>query len=189
MIALVCAVVLGLVLSTWIFAKPLLCVDSGPPQPAEAIILLGGGVFDRAPRAAELFKAGLASRIIVTGKGDCDENRLALIARGVPKAAIQLERRSTTTRENAQFTQPLLAAAGIKKAIIVTSWYHSRRAVNTFRAIIPTVKFTVSPSSRSDRERLRTTLARVYKEYGKIGWYWLRWGVPPWQTKSEDHNA
>jgi uncharacterized SAM-binding protein YcdF (DUF218 family) len=162
-----------------ILSKPLLCVDSGAPQRADAIIVLGGGVFDRPPQAAELFKAGLAGRIIVTGDGDCDENRLALVARGVPESAIEVECRSRTTWENAKFTEPLLKAAGARKVIIVTSWYHSRRALNTFRTAVPTIEFTSAPSYHSDRPRLRTTVSRIYKEYAKIAWYWARWGVPP----------
>ena len=172
-------VLLVVVVGALIFSKSLLCLDSGPPQHADAIIVLGGGVFDRPAHAAELFKAGFASRIIVTGDGDCDENRLALVARGVPQSAIEVECRSRTTWENARFTEPLLKAAGAKRVIIVTSWYHSRRALNTFRTAVPTIEFTSAPSYHSDRQRLRTTVSRIYKEYAKIAWYWARWGVPP----------
>jgi uncharacterized SAM-binding protein YcdF (DUF218 family) len=173
------AVVVAVVVGALVFSNSLLCVDSGPPQPADAIIVLGGGVFDRPPKAAELFQAGFAKRIIVTGDGDCDENRLALVARGVPQSAIEVECRSRTTWENARFTEPLLKAAGARKVIIVTSWYHSRRALNTFRTAVPTIEFTSAPSHHSDRQRLRTTVGRIYKEYAKIAWYWARWGVPP----------
>jgi len=177
-----CAILLILAIAARVFARALLCVDSGAPKTADAIIVLGGGVFDRPPRAAELFKAGIAGRIIVTGDGDCDENRLALVAHGVPATAIEVECRSTTTRENAEFTMPLLREAGVKRAIIVTSWYHSRRGLNTFRAVMPGIQFTAAPSYYSERPRMRITLIRIYKEYIKIAWYWMRWGVPPWQT-------
>ncbi len=170
-------------LAALILAKPILCLDSSPLRPAEVIIVLGGSAFDRAPRAAELFKAGLARKIIVTGDGDCDENRLALVAHGVPNAAIEVECRSTTTRENAQFTRPLLESAGVKEAIIVTSWYHSRRALNTFRAFAPQVNFVSAPAYHTDKFRLGYALLQIYKEYVKVGWYWLRWGVPPWEAK------
>jgi uncharacterized SAM-binding protein YcdF (DUF218 family) len=174
----------GLVLTLAIplvFSKTLLCVDSGPGQRGEAIVLLGGGVFDRPPKVAELLKGGAAGRIIVTGDGDCDENRLALIAEGVPESVIELECRSRTTKENAEFTVPLLAAAGVKRAIIVTSWYHSRRALNTFRKFAPQIQFVSVPAYRSQRFRLSYTLLAIYKEYAKIAWYWIRWHVPPWQ--------
>ena len=172
-------VLLAVTAGALVFSKALLCADSGTPQRADAIIVLGGGVFDRPPRAAELFKAGVASRIIVTGDGDCDENRRALVARGVSVSAIEVECRSRTTWENAKFTEPLLKAAGAKNVIIVTSWYHSRRALSTFRTAIPTIAFTSSPSFHSEGVRLRITVSRIYKEYAKIAWYWARWGVPP----------
>jgi uncharacterized SAM-binding protein YcdF (DUF218 family) len=161
-----------------VFAKSLLCIDSGPQQ-ADVIILLGGGVFDRAPRAAELFKAGVARHIIVSGDGDCDENRLALILGGVPATAIESECKSTSTMENAKFTLPLLQAGGARRAIIVTSWYHSRRALNTFRAVAPQIDFVSMPAYRARHFPALTLGVKIFKEYVKNAWYCLRWGVSP----------
>ena len=92
----------------------------------------GRGLGERPERAAELFKEHAAPRIIVSGFGDCEINRRILLKAGVPANAIQLEDRSRTTRENAGFTIQLLRAENVHRVILVTSWYHSRRALACF---------------------------------------------------------
>ena len=44
--------------AAYLFPQKILCVDSGPAT-ADVLVLLGGGLQDRAERAAELFKACL----------------------------------------------------------------------------------------------------------------------------------
>jgi uncharacterized SAM-binding protein YcdF (DUF218 family) len=163
------------------FPQTFLCMDSGPTT-ADVIIVLGGGpTHERPQRAGELFFQHAAPRILVSGEGDDEINRHILIRAGVPSADIQLESKSQTTRQNALFSYQLLRAQNIHSAIIVTSWYHSRRALNTFEHFAPGIKFYSRPSyfnfSRSgwDREFTR----HVYFEYAKNIEYWLAYGVCP----------
>jgi uncharacterized SAM-binding protein YcdF (DUF218 family) len=164
-----------------LFPQQVLLIDSGPAQ-ADAIVLLGGGSGERPPRAAELFRAGVAPTIFISGAGDAEGNRLLLMNRGVPSKAIKLEPNSKTTRENAQFSIPLLRAAGAKRVVLVTSWYHSRRALKCFRHYAPDLVFRSCPSyygfARSDwsREHLRR---RIRAEYLKTVGYWVCYGVCP----------
>jgi uncharacterized SAM-binding protein YcdF (DUF218 family) len=143
---------------------------------------LGGGIGERPERAAELFRGLDAPRIIVSGFGDCDINRRLLVKAGVPDGAIQLESRSRTTKENAQFTIQLLREENVKSAIIVTSWYHSRRALKTFGHYAPEMKFYSRPSyfasTRAEWSR-RKMSRRIYLEYLKLPGYWIRYGVFP----------
>ena len=161
--------------------QKLLCVDSGPVT-ADAIVVLGGGLGDRPERAAELFREHAAPRIIVSGLGDTDINRRALLRAGVPARAIQLESKSRTTRENAEFTVQMLRAEHLQRVIIVTSWYHSRRALACFRHYAPEIQFYSRPSyfafARADWPH-RKVEHRVYLEYPKLAGYWLRYGVCP----------
>ena len=143
---------------------------------ADVIVLLGGGTGERPERAAELFREHDAPRIIVSGFGDCDINRRLLMKAGVPDGAIQLECRSRTTKENAQFTIQLLREQGVKNAIIVTSWYHSRRALKTFGHYAPELKFYSRPSyfASTRAEWLRRKISRhIYLEYLKLPGYWI----------------
>lgn len=171
---------LAFVAAAIFFPQKFLTVDSGPVK-ADAIVVLGGGSHERPQRAAKLFKENEAPRVIVSGAGDDEINRRILIRNGVPANVIQLESRSETTAQNAQFTVKILREEKIRSAIIVTSWYHSRRALNCFRHYAPEIKFYSRPAyfafKRDDWTRLLTK--RIYLEYPKLGGYWVCYGVFP----------
>jgi uncharacterized SAM-binding protein YcdF (DUF218 family) len=165
----------------WFYPEKFLCVDSGRVS-ADVIIILGGGSHERPLRAAELFKQHAAPRIIVTGEGDDEINRELLIKAGVPASAIQVESKSTTTHENAEFTLKLLRAENLHSAILVTSWYHSRRSLRTFEHYAPGLKFYSRPAyfafAREDWTRLGIN-KRMRLEFLKLPGYWIRYGVNP----------
>jgi uncharacterized SAM-binding protein YcdF (DUF218 family) len=170
-----------LAVAALIFPRPFLTVDSGPVN-AEVIILLGGGSHARAERVIQLFKDSAAPRIIVSGYGDCEINRFLLINAGVPAKAIQLENQSRTTQENAQLTVKLLREQKVKRVIIVTSWYHSRRALACFEHYGPELMVYSRPSdfttARGDRSGNRIG-SRARLEYLKLLGYWAYYGVYP----------
>jgi len=169
-----------LVGAAYFFPQEILTVDSGKVK-ADVIVILGGGSHERPLRAAELFKRNAAPRLIITGEGDDEINRQLLLQAGIPAAAIQVEGKSTTTRENAEFTIKLLRAEKVQSAILVTSWYHSRRALKTFEHFAPEIKFYSRPSyfAYADKNWSRLTTKHVYWEYAKLPGYWVRYGVWP----------
>ncbi len=171
-----------LVLSAALFPRQLLLVDSGPVT-ADVLVVLGGGSGERVDTAAELFKAGVAPRIIVSGAGDADDNKRLLVNRGVPAEAIQLESASTSTRQNAQMTIGLLRSEHVHRAIIVTSWYHSRRALHCFRHYGPELEFYSRPSyyglERGHSWAGEHLAAFIRAEYVKVAGYWVCYGVCP----------
>ena len=172
---------LFLAAALYFFPQTFLCVDSGPAKADVIIVLGGGGTHERPQRAAELFLQHAAPRILCSGAGDDGINRHILIRDGVPAADIQLEGKSKTTRQNALFSYSILRAQNVHSVIIVTSWYHSRRALRTFEHFAPGIKFYSRPSyfqfshSHWDSEFTR----HVYWEYAKVPEYWLRYGVWP----------
>lgn len=159
----------------------LLTIESGRSS-AGAIVVLGGDPSGRPARAAELFAAHEAPLIFVSGDGDWNDVELTLEAHGVPAGAILLESKSRTTRENAEFSIPLLRAHGVKSAIIVTSWFHSRRALACFEHYAPDIKFYSRPSYAGlDRaEWSRNGVGwHIRAEYVKLLGYWVRYGICP----------
>lgn len=99
---------------------------------------------DRLARGFELFRAGRARNILVSGTsafpepGDVPEaDRLAaLLARwGVPPDHLFAEARSRNTRENAIETARFAAAHGWRSLLVVTSAAHLPRALGCFRAV------------------------------------------------------
>jgi uncharacterized SAM-binding protein YcdF (DUF218 family) len=174
--------VLALLLSAvFFFPRQVLCVDSGDVQ-ADALVVLGGGSYERPGRAAELFRSGAAPTIIVSGAGDFAVNQGILESAGVPLRAIEVESKSRSTRENAQFSIPLLRALGARRVIIVTSWYHSRRALQTFEHYAPDLQFYSRPGyyAYDSRQWSRTGISGfIPGEYMKLAGYWVCYGVCP----------
>jgi uncharacterized SAM-binding protein YcdF (DUF218 family) len=180
-VATAAALALALGLVCFLFPRQILCVQNENAR-ADAIVVLGGDFGERSTHAAELFRSGAAPKIIVSGAGDCTYNMQVLRSAGVPASAIEVEGRSMSTRENAEFSIPLLRAEGAKRVIIVTSWYHSRRALHCFRHYAPEMQFYSRPSldayARSDWRRAGTW-RYIDGEYVKLVGYWICYGICP----------
>ena len=101
---------------------------------------------------------------------------------GVTNAAIILESKSRTTRENAEFSIPLLRRMGAHRVIIVTSWYHSRRVLACFEHYAPDIQFYSRPSYFAyprTEWRPKGISGYVKSEYVKLPGYWVCYGVCP----------
>jgi uncharacterized SAM-binding protein YcdF (DUF218 family) len=163
------------------FPQQVLCVDSGDVK-ADALVVLGVGSYERPDRAADLYRSGAAPKIIVSGRGDFAQNRQILVAAGMPASAICVEPRSNSTKQNAQFSIALLRELGAKHVIIVTSWYHSRRALHAFQHYAPDITFHSRPSycgcSRTQWSHVGVK-RYIYVEYLKLLGYWLCYGICP----------
>jgi uncharacterized SAM-binding protein YcdF (DUF218 family) len=165
----------------WLFPQRVLTVDSGPVK-ADAIVVLGGGWPDRPERAAKLLKEGEAPKILVSGYGDCVSNEKLLEREGVTSSDIILESKSRTTQENAEFSIPLLRQMGAHRVIIVTSWYHSRRALMCFEHYAPDIQFYSRPSYFAYPKtewHPKGINGYVKSEYVKLLGYWVCYGVCP----------
>jgi uncharacterized SAM-binding protein YcdF (DUF218 family) len=130
---------------------------SAAPQ-AEAIVLLGGGVFpaagwhkhaelngagDRVREAVALYRAGKAPIIFISGgnieflDGGAEPEAIStarmLESLGVPAAAVIAEDASRNTHENAELTWRMLNARAAHRILLVTSASHMPRAAALFR--------------------------------------------------------
>lgn len=155
-------------------------------EKADALIVLGGEPFARPTEAARLYKEGVAAKVFITGIGDAARNRQILTGAGVPAARINTEAKATTTYENALLLKPMLEASKVSTALIVTSPFHTRRALATFRKVMPDITFGVTdasigwwgrPEGRGDLNRFAVI------EFLKTVEYWVLYGVSPLLTK------
>jgi len=155
-----------------------LTIESGPTI-ADAMVVPGGAI-DRADRAAQLFQANEAPRIIISGTGDWMANRRYLLQHRVPGRCITVEPDSSTTRDNARFSVPILRRMGAKRVIIVTTWYHSRRALACFRHEAPDIEFISRPSyfwyPGKDKNSHYLDVTRGL-EVVKLFWYAVRYRI------------
>jgi uncharacterized SAM-binding protein YcdF (DUF218 family) len=180
-VAVILIAVAALIAVAWFYPEKFLCVDSGPAK-ADVIVVLGGGQHERPLRAAELFRQQAAPRVLISGAGDDGINRQLLLQNGVPGSCIEIEGKSVTTHENAEFTIARLRAENVRTVILVTSWYHSRRALKTFEHYAPEMKFYSRPSYYGfDREEWpkHGNGRRMRWEFLKLPGYWIRYGINP----------
>ena len=121
-------------------------VIEDPLERADVLIVLSDDNFyaDRATRAAELFREGKAPLVVASGRrlrpsaGIAELMEHDLIERGVPKDKIlRFAQDGDSTREDAEALAKLAKTKKWRKAIIVTSNYHTRRARYIFRHVFP----------------------------------------------------
>ena len=116
-----------------------------PLAKVDVIVAVSGDNGPRTETAVRLWKQGYAPYLLFSGAAlDPDSVSSAEIMKrdamrlGVPGDAILLEPDSTTTEQNARLVAQLMAARGLRSAILVTSPYHQRRAALLFaRAFEP----------------------------------------------------
>lgn len=157
-------------------------VVSVPMEKADALIVLGGEPLARPQEAARLYKQGVAPKVFVTGIGDAARNRQILMASGVPGSVITMESKATSTFTNATLLKPILEAAGVHTALIITSPFHTRRALATFQKVIPGISFGITEASIGwwKRKEGRGDVNRfAIVEFIKTLEYWLIYGVSP----------
>ncbi len=96
----------------------------------------GGALSRRTARATELFLAGVAPVMVLTGGigryPPAEAIAAAQVAThlGVPEPSIVLETRSRTTRENAEFAAELTEA---RRVVVVSDRYHALRCRHLFQ--------------------------------------------------------
>lgn len=146
----------------WVLHEPLFILaanaleeDDGAVK-ADAILVLGGDAYGtRILRAAELYRAGYAPRILVSGPQnllghDSDATITYATRKGYPASifeALPLPPEADSTRGEAQYIGQQLRAQDIKSIDLVTSNYHTRRAAWLWRKVNPGLRVNVVPAS------------------------------------------
>ena len=114
------------------------------PARADAAVVLGNRVEPdgrpsqqlegRLQRALEVWRAGLVRRVVVSGgkgvEGFEEAEVMAdwLVARGVPRPAVVVDRTGVNTFETARAVRRLVDAGELRSVVVITSWYHVPRS-------------------------------------------------------------
>lgn len=134
-----------------------------PAENVDLCLVLGCPSVSNIYPAIELYKSGLAPRLLITGHGPAQDDsepewrvyRDIALANGVPENAILIEPKATNTLENFTLTAPVVAKeigwSEIRKVAIATKPFHTRRALMTARTTWPPhVQFIFRPSRDRD---------------------------------------
>ena len=109
------------------------------PEKSDVIVVLGGDSGLRVRKGAELYNAGYATHIVLTGIDErfyrpahpnWRERRMKAL--GVPKKVIIIDAKSKTTWEEAINTSKMMASNGWKRAIVVSDPPHMLRLHQTW---------------------------------------------------------
>ena len=138
---LAAALLLGVTHPVWLGWAGNFLIKTDPVEAADIVVALAGdGGGHRLLRAAELVEQGYAPRVLIPGPRQAygvRESDLALefarrkgldleVLEGFPIDA-------TSTLEELAFVDRELQRRGVKKALVVTSNFHTRRARNIYR--------------------------------------------------------
>lgn len=175
---------------------PRLLVVSAPLASADAIVVLSGSSAyrERTKKAAELYHEGRAPLVVLTddhtrgGWSSAQQRNPFFVERaidelinaGVPEDRIRRAPGDpTSTHEEALVIKAYAANQGFRSVLIVTSSYHSRRALRTIRRVFAGTETTVglepapAPSVSAfwwfRPEGWRT----IGSEYVKLVYYWF----------------
>ena len=103
------------------------------PKNADAIILMSGDTV-RIKKAAELYHAGYADKVLLTNALEAGSRPEDAESYGIPHHALLIENKAMSTYENALFSKPIILEHEIESALVVTSNYHMRRTRLAFSA-------------------------------------------------------
>ena len=182
----------------WGAAK--LLIVAAPLEHADAIMVLSGSavIMERAQFAAQLYKEGRAPKIILTNDNQQSSWSSAeqrnpfyyeravdlLTGAGVPQAAIEiLPQPVSGTYEEMSLLRDHAREQRLKSILVVTSAYHSRRALWTLRQVFANSGITVGLAAVPPGRQAPTPLTwwlhirgwrMVAGEYAKMIYYRLR---------------
>jgi uncharacterized SAM-binding protein YcdF (DUF218 family) len=161
---------IAMLLVIWSVAAPILArflIVEKPLEKADAIIVLSGAAAykERTRKAASLYRQGVAPRIFITNDGQCsgwseadkknliyvELERRELISNGVDPEAIEILKGTVAgTGDEAVATAREIEARPIGSLLVVTSPYHTRRALNAFERLLEGTRVDVGIVVASD---------------------------------------
>jgi uncharacterized SAM-binding protein YcdF (DUF218 family) len=171
----------------------------------EAVVVLGSHEWERLPAAADVARRYPRTLVLLTEPVVATPQNCHRCAERIDwLAALQVDRhrvtilpdRVTNTYDEALATAAYCREHAITRLAIVTSPYHTRRALATFQAVFAssTVEFGVvaspPPGWRTAERWWQGSYDRAYVLYevAAIGWYFVRHGINPIALEQSAHT-
>jgi uncharacterized SAM-binding protein YcdF (DUF218 family) len=185
------------VVLAWVAARALMVkAEIGS---ADALVVLSGSSSyrERTQKAAELYRQGRAPLVLLTNdhtRGGwssalqtnpyfVDRAFEELTKQGVPAERIRIVPGvAASTHSESVIVKDYAAAQGLRSVLIITSAYHSRRALRTFRTTFAGTRTIVGldPAPQTSPAAIwwlrRSGWQDVAGEYVKLIYYWLKYG-------------
>jgi uncharacterized SAM-binding protein YcdF (DUF218 family) len=169
-------------LAAAVLSGPFLVVDE--PQKSDVILVLAGGNDLRPQRAFELLEEGFATHLLldvpdgepIYGVSELDLAKQWLASRSHGQEMQVCPTKGRSTKSEANDVANCLAGRGLRNVLIVTSDFHTRRALNTFRRQLPRYRFSIA-ASKDDREfglpwwRHRQWAKTYFDEWLRLLWW------------------
>ena len=187
-----------LVIVAWVIVAALgarLLVVRAPLESADAIIVLSGSsaYVERTRKAAQLYREGRAPLVLLTDdhmRGGWDNAqqrnpffveraRDELIKAGVPAERVQtIPGVAASTHDEALMIKEYAARERLRSVLVITSAYHSRRALRTLRRTLAGTGTTVGIDPAGNDSEVFWWLRpqgwrNVGGEYAKLIYYWF----------------
>jgi uncharacterized SAM-binding protein YcdF (DUF218 family) len=139
------SVVVALLAAAWLFSviQVVLAAQRDAAAPADAIVVLGAAQYNGHPspvfkarldHAAELFRRGLASRLVVTGGvgygdtvSEAEVGRRYLVSAGAGPMAVVAIGTGRTTDRSLRATAAWITSQGWRRVILVSDGFHMLR--------------------------------------------------------------
>lgn len=191
------AIIIGLIvfrvqvmrgLGNWLVAEDEL-------QQVEVMFVLSGGPFDRGLEASKVYKAGYAPLVVCTGElvpqdvfalgyhyTEGDVSKVMMQNNGVPDSVIMLIKKGTSTQEESEVIYEYCQQHHIKKAMVLSTKFHTRRVKQVFKKRFKDSDTEVmihgAPAAAYDEENWWQNehgLIALNNEYMKILYYWVKY--------------
>jgi uncharacterized SAM-binding protein YcdF (DUF218 family) len=136
----------------WVFRVQLLrsagnfLISEDELMPTQVLVVLGGNSLERGTAAVQLYRAGIAERIVCTGGNvptaleaagipmfEAELSINFLLANGIDSSAVIPLTQSTSTFEEANEVLNWAAAHGVDEVTVLSSRFHTRRVRKVFK--------------------------------------------------------
>lgn len=156
------------------------------PRPTDLIVVLAGETDRRPARGLELLRAGEASELVldVPAVGKVFDRQTVDIAQNYANLLPERERIricpifGLSTKAEAHDVADCIAKKDIRRILLVTSDYHTRRALSTFRHELPGYDFSIAAASDPNQFGSHWWRRRQWAKVNLEEWLKLVW----WQA-------